>query len=48
MEVEHARFGKGIVKKMEGAYPNQKATIQFENAGEKMLILKFAKLKILN
>jgi DNA helicase II / ATP-dependent DNA helicase PcrA len=47
MKVEHGRFGLGIVKKMEGTYPNQKATIQFESAGEKILILKFAKLKVL-
>ena len=47
MAVEHGRFGKGIVKKMEGSFPNQKATIHFDTAGEKMLILKFAKLKIL-
>lgn len=46
MMVEHGRFGKGVVKKMEGVYPNQKATIHFESAGEKLLILKFAKLKI--
>lgn len=46
MMVEHGRFGKGVVKKMEGVFPNQKATIHFESAGEKLLILKFAKLKI--
>jgi len=45
--VEHGRFGKGVVKKMEGVFPNQKATIHFESAGEKLLILKFAKLKII-
>ncbi len=47
MTVEHARFGRGVVKKMEGAFPNQKATILFDSSGEKMLILKFAKLKII-
>ncbi|MBK9479772.1 MAG: UvrD-helicase domain-containing protein [Bacteroidetes bacterium] len=47
MMVEHGRFGKGVVKKMEGVFPNQKATIHFESAGEKLLILKFAKLKII-
>lgn len=46
MRVEHGRFGKGVVKKMEGSFPNQKATILFDTAGEKVLILKFAKLKI--
>jgi len=48
MEVEHQRFGKGKVVAMEGAYPNQKATVSFQDVGEKQLILKFAKLKILN
>jgi DNA helicase-2/ATP-dependent DNA helicase PcrA len=28
--------------------PNAKATVFFENAGQKQLLLKFAKLKILN
>lgn len=46
MEVEHARFGRGKVTRMEGAFPNQKATVMFAAAGEKQLILKFAKLKI--
>jgi DNA helicase-2/ATP-dependent DNA helicase PcrA len=47
-EVEHQRFGKGKVTFMEGAYPNQKATVFFDTVGEKQLILKFAKLKILS
>jgi DNA helicase-2/ATP-dependent DNA helicase PcrA len=45
--VEHQRFGIGTVELVEGIYPNQKATIKFEEAGQKQLILKFAKLKIL-
>jgi DNA helicase-2/ATP-dependent DNA helicase PcrA len=45
--IEHIRFGKGIVELVEGIYPNQKATINFEEAGKKQLILKFAKIKIL-
>lgn len=47
MEVEHQRFGKGKVVRMEGDFPNQKATVSFEGHGEKQLILKFAKLKII-
>lgn len=47
MRVEHLRFGKGEVKKMEGAEPNKKATIVFDKVGEKQLLLKFAKLRIL-
>jgi len=45
--VEHQRFGIGVVELIEGIYPNQKATINFNDAGQKQLILKFAKLKIL-
>ncbi|MES2838519.1 MAG: UvrD-helicase domain-containing protein [Bacteroidota bacterium] len=48
MNVEHQRFGTGVVTKIEGAAPNQKATVNFNGIGEKMLILKFAKLKILS
>ena len=44
--VEHERFGKGEVVNIEGEFPNVKATIRFKTAGEKQLLLKFAKLKI--
>lgn len=47
MIVEHQRFGKGQVINMEGVYPNQKATVMFNSAGKKELLLKFARLKIL-
>lgn len=46
-EVEHARFGKGKVLKIEGEAPNSKATVFFPTAGQKQLLLKFAKLKVL-
>jgi len=45
--VEHQRFGMGTVLKMEGHAESEKATIAFDNAGTKILLLKFAKLKIL-
>jgi DNA helicase-2/ATP-dependent DNA helicase PcrA len=48
MKVEHERFGTGTVKILEGPYPNQKATVSFTGHGEKKLLLKFARLKILN
>jgi len=48
MLVLHERFGKGKVISVTGEAPNSKATVLFENAGEKHLLLKFAKLKILN
>ncbi len=47
MSVEHIRFGKGKIVSIEGQTPNAKATVNFENAGVKQLLLKFAKLKIL-
>lgn len=47
VEVEHARFGKGKVLKVEGEPPNAKATVFFPKAGQKQLLLKFAKLKVL-
>ncbi|SFF04006.1 ATP-dependent helicase [Sunxiuqinia elliptica] len=46
MMVEHQRFGKGKVLQVEGSFPNLKATVFFQNAGQKQLLLKFAKLKI--
>jgi DNA helicase-2/ATP-dependent DNA helicase PcrA len=44
--VEHIRFGKGIVAGIEGKGQDQKAEINFENGGLKKLLLRFAKLKI--
>ncbi len=46
-KVEHQRFGKGIVTAMEGNGDNRKANIDFETSGKKVLVLKFAKLKII-
>jgi len=48
MEVEHERFGFGKVISLEGNKPDIKATIFFKEIGQKQLLLKFAKLKILN
>jgi|TARA_B110000261_G_scaffold89067_1_gene101555 DNA helicase-2/ATP-dependent DNA helicase PcrA len=45
-KVEHLRFGPGKVTKVEGIGPSKKAVISFENHGEKQILLKFAKLKI--
>jgi DNA helicase-2/ATP-dependent DNA helicase PcrA len=45
--VEHQRFGKGEVLKMEGTGGDIKAEIRFEKQGIKKLILKFSKLKII-
>jgi DNA helicase-2/ATP-dependent DNA helicase PcrA len=46
MMVEQQRFGKGKILQVEGTFPNLKATVFFQNAGQKQLLLKFAKLKI--
>ena len=45
-KVEHQKFGFGIVKKMEGSAHNPVATIDFENNGEKKIMLNYAKLRI--
>ncbi len=44
-KVKHPRFGLGEIKAMEGNGANKKAIINFTNAGEKKLLLKFAKLE---
>ena len=45
MRVVHGRFGLGTVQNLEGAGPDAKAMISFDNAGEKRLLLKFAKVR---
>lgn len=45
--VKHDRFGSGTVKSIEGANGDEKATILFDNIGEKKLLLRFAKLTLL-
>jgi len=44
--IEHQRFGIGTVVKVEGSGENTKATVNFQNAGTKQLLLKFAKYTI--
>ncbi|MCB0784486.1 MAG: ATP-dependent DNA helicase, partial [Flavobacteriales bacterium] len=46
MTVEHERFGKGKVVKLEGRAPDIKATVFFPSSGQKQLLLRFAKLKV--
>ena len=45
--IEHERFGVGEVIKVEGTGENTKAHIRFKNAGEKQLLLKFARFRVL-
>jgi DNA helicase-2/ATP-dependent DNA helicase PcrA len=48
MIVEHQRFGRGKVLQIEGTAPDIKATVFFQNTGKKQLLLKFAKLRIID
>jgi len=45
--VQHDKFGNGKVIALEGSFPNLKATILFDIAGQKQVLLKYAKLKVL-
>ena len=45
--IEHERFGLGEVMKVEGTGDNAKTTIHFKNAGEKQLLLRFARFKVI-
>ena len=45
--VLHDRFGRGVVQAIEGTGIDAKATVLFENAGTKVLMLRFAKLTVL-
>ena len=44
--IEHSRFGRGTVVKVEGTGENAKATVDFDNTGRKQLLLKFARFNI--
>ena len=46
-QIEHERFGLGEVLQVEGNGDNAKATIRFKNAGEKQLLLRFARFKVI-
>lgn len=47
MQVTHERFGAGKVLNVEGDGQNRKATVFFQSAGQKQLLLKFARLKVI-
>ena len=47
MRVMHAKFGAGTILSIEGAGANKKASVNFDNGGVKMLMLKFARLGII-
>ena len=46
--VYHERFGKGIIKALEGVGNDKKAQVNFESGGLKNILLRFAKLTIIN
>ncbi len=46
MTVSHAKFGQGKVLKIEGEFPQTKALVEFDSVGQKNLLLKFAKLEV--
>lgn len=48
MNVFHQRFGKGKIISFEGEGVNKKAIVHFQKIGEKKLLLKFAKLEVLD
>ena len=48
MQIEHSRFGKGKILNIEGNFNNKKATIFFPDFGQKTILLKFAKMKIID
>ena len=48
MQVKHSRFGEGKILSIFGEGSNKKATVFFNGIGQKQLLLKFAKLEILN
>lgn len=48
MQVKHSRFGEGKVLSISGEGSNKKATVFFKGIGQKELLLKFAKLEIIN
>ena len=43
--IEHNRFGAGTIKSITGVFPDLKATVVFDDYGEKLLLLKFAKMR---
>jgi DNA helicase-2/ATP-dependent DNA helicase PcrA len=46
--IEHERFGRGVVSAIEQSGNDKRAFVDFESAGTKQLLLKFAKFKIIS
>ncbi len=45
--IEHQRFGRGRIVKIEGTGENSKATVDFDQSGTKQLLLKFARFNVI-
>ena len=48
IKIEHQRFGRGTVLKIEGTGENTKATVEFVHSGTKQLLLKYAKFTLVD
>lgn len=46
--IAHERFGRGVVERVEGTGMDTKATVRFDNAGVKQLLLRFAKFTVVS
>ena len=46
--IEHNRFGYGVIKEISGGAADLKANIQFDEHGEKILLLKYAKIRAID
>lgn len=45
--IEHQRFGKGVIVKVDITQPDARITVRFSNVETKILLLKFAKIKLI-
>ena len=48
MVIEHNRFGRGTITEVDTSQPDHRIKVEFDNSGEKLLLLKFAKFTILD
>ena len=48
MQIEHTRFGRGTITDIDTSQPEARITVAFENTGNRVLLLKFARFKILS
>ncbi|MDE7451964.1 MAG: ATP-binding domain-containing protein, partial [Paramuribaculum sp.] len=47
MRIEHSRFGTGTITGVDTSQTEARITVEFDNTGSKLLLLKFARFKIL-